>query len=98
MVSDIQHQEAFIAWDSLCSISTNQMFACSVETHGYSGRKPHTSEAGMSAMSCSHADRRLAKTETPFISTTGRLTLAWHWLPAAFAVSSNGSTHIAVQQ
>jgi len=96
-VSDIQHQEAFIVWDSLCSISINQRFACSVETRGYSGRKPYTSEAGMSAMSCSHADRRLAKTETLFISTTERLTLAWHWLLVASALSSRGLTHIAVQ-
>ena len=60
-MSDIQHPEAFIVWDLLCSISTNQMCAYSAETRGYSAQKPHTNEEGMSAMSFSHADRPIGE-------------------------------------
>jgi hypothetical protein len=52
----------------------------------------------MSVMSCSPVVRPSARMETLFSSITEQLILAWHWLLVASALSSHGSTHIAVQQ
>ena len=97
MASEIRHQEVFIAWDSLYSISSSQICAYSAETPGYLAQRPHTSAEEMSATSSFPVARPSARMETLFSSTTERLTLAWHWLRAASAPFLRGWIHTAFQ-